>query len=247
MTSPAEERLERLERELSNLKRRHRWLMVSAGLGLATVVSAWTWEGAVGPASAEQLVIRADTIRASTFLVDNGQGEVRALLDANESEGARLVLLGSEGKVHAAFEVTGSVPSVSLLDEAGAVRAGINVEEHANVSLSDQTGRQRITLAAVAAGPKLQLTDSNGEVRAILGATDLGPGFNMYDKQGTLRGALGVVESGPALELRDEAGTMRAAIGAVGTRTSEGDRKAHPESSLLLAGPDGSVVWSAPR
>lgn len=56
-----------------------------------------------------------------------------------------------------------------------------------------------------------------------------------------------VAEAGPALDLRDAEGNPRAQLGAGSAVTPDGTTTTYPESSLRLFGPDGNLIWSAPR
>ena len=69
----------------------------------------------------------------------------------------------------------------------------------------------------------------------------------LSDQSGTYRAKLGLNETGqPALYLLDQNGGIRAALGAGATTTPDGKTTSYPESSLLLFGPDGTVIWRVP-
>ena len=55
-----------------------------------------------------------------------------------------------------------------------------------------------------------------------------------------------VIGDGPILEVLDENGKLRAKMGATLFVSPDGRRTIYPESSLLLFGADGKVIWSAP-
>jgi len=57
--------------------------------------------------------------------------------------------------------------------------------------------------------------------------------------------ALTVDKDGPSLNLRDENGMERFTAGKIKTVTPDGKVIEYPESSLVLFGPDGKIIWSA--
>ena len=69
--------------------------------------------------------------------------------------------------------------------------------------------------------------------------------FILEDENGKHRAWLGVDKDGPSLSLWDEKGKIRFAAGKVETVTSDGKTIAYSESSLILFGPDGKIIWSA--
>jgi hypothetical protein len=141
-----EERLEKLERELSRAKFRNRWLL--AGVGLAVGIGLVAW--AFGPTAALAQSTRAalTEVRANSFILEDENGKVRAMLITTK-DGPRLSLLDENGKPRAGLGVSKDGPSLSLYDENGKDRAG---------------------MAMTKDGPKLGLFDENGVRRTMLGA-----------------------------------------------------------------------------
>jgi hypothetical protein len=72
-----------------------------------------------------------------------------------------------------------------------------------------------------------------------------GPGLNLLDENGKPRAGLGVSKDGPTLILIDENGKGRATVGVTQTTTPDGRTTTYPESSLLLFGSDGKIIWQA--
>lgn len=114
--------------------------------------------------------------------------------------------------------------------------------------LEDVEGRTRGLLFVTEAGPGLVLSNEQGAPRLVLNASGVGAGLVFNDAEGASRvWLLQDDENGPSLRLHDEAGMARAMLGA-GSFTSRGGRETRfPESSVVLVGPDGTMVWSAPR
>jgi hypothetical protein len=93
----------------------------------------------------------------------------------------------------------------------------------------------------------LKLLDGHGKIRAALASVDDGPALGLYDEKGNARAGLGLVKEGPGLTLRDETGTLRAGIGVGIVKALDGKTSFYPESSMRLFGPDGGILWSAPK
>jgi hypothetical protein len=73
-----------------------------------------------------------------------------------------------------------------------------------------------------------------------------GPVVALLDENDNERTVLVVLKEGPALMLLDENGKTRALLGTGQIMTPDGKVVSYPESSLILFGPDGKVLWSAP-
>ena len=117
-----EERLGRLERELSWAKTGNRWLMVGTVLLVGGLCVAWVEAGAVMAAQTQQDT--AEEIRANRFVLVDDAGRTRATLGMREGE-----------------------PDLRLMDEVGAERVilGVTTEfgsaVHYNTSSSgERTG-----------------------------------------------------------------------------------------------------------
>ncbi len=111
--------------------------------------------------------------------------------------------------------------------------------------LEDQNGETRAILGVGKYGPSLTLYDENGKARAELGMFKNGPSLNLYDEKCNPRGMLAMIKDRPGLLLFDENRNLRFAAGKAEIETPDGKTIAYPESSLILFGPDGKVIWSA--
>ena len=133
---------------------------------------------------------------------------------------ARRILIEDENdKVRAALTASG----LSLYDEKG-LRAGLNVNKD---------------------GPKLVLYDENFKASAGLNQSLYGASQILNDENGKTGAWLQVSKEGPSLSLLDGKGETRFAAGKTKTVSPDGKTIEHPESSLILFGPDGKVIWSA--
>ena len=92
---------------------------------------------------------------------------------------------------------------------------------------------------------KFVLEDKNGKERASLLVTGFGSWLSLDDENGETRIGLGIFADDPSLTLYDENGKERFVAGKVVGLSSDGKTIEYPESSLILLGPDGKVIWSA--
>ena len=111
--------------------------------------------------------------------------------------------------------------------------------------LEDAKGKTLAALALEEFGPGLALFDENGTPRAGLWADKDGPSLSLFDENGKNRAGLWASKDGPRLALSDENGKNRFMAGKTKTATPDGKIIEYPESSLILFGPDGKVIWSA--
>jgi hypothetical protein len=95
-----EERLEKLERELSRVKGRNRWLLAGVGLCLVSVVVVYGlgWAGLTAHASEGA----PKEVRATNFVLEDGEGKMRASLGMDE-DGLELRLRYGNGNIGAAL------------------------------------------------------------------------------------------------------------------------------------------------
>jgi len=92
---------------------------------------------------------------------------------------------------------------------------------------------------------KIVLEDENGTCRAALAVGEYGPSLALWDEKFQIRALLGLGKDGPLLKLLDEKGQDRFAAGKTKAVSPDGKTTEYPESSLILFGPDGKVIWSA--
>jgi hypothetical protein len=214
-----EERLENIERELGRVKRRNRWLLGAILLLVGGLVAAWAFKTTVTTAQA-QGAGAVKEVRANSFVLEDENGKGRAILFTLQDE-TDLLLWGGNGKSYARLNVTKDGPKMALYDESGKSCAALNFfEDEPRLTLGDENGKIRVWLSLVKGCPVLNLYDQNGKRRTGLSAA-------------------------PGLALWDEKGQIRFAAGKAGTKSPDGKTIEYPESSLILFGPDGKVIWSA--
>jgi hypothetical protein len=115
--------------------------------------------------------------------------------------------------------------------------------------VQDKNGNLCASLAANMGYPMLTLFDKN-----IIGASarlslyDGGAGLFLTGGYGEGKSiSLDAGKYGPCLKLYDNKSNIRATLGTNQTTTPDGKTITYPESSLVLFGTDGNVVWQAPR
>ncbi len=235
-----EERLENVERELKQVKRRGRFLigavvMLAAGLAFVAGLKA----------AAARAV--APEIHARSISLEDENGTVRVSLKG-DAEMPGLWLLDAKGEPRASLSADEYGPRLSLAsgkDRPNVVLAANDTT--AGLSLWDA---QEETLAALSVnknGPGLSLTYKSGQPGVWLYSGETGPGLNLNDPSGLPRAGVSVNKLGPALVLKDDKGTPRLRLGRAEIRTQDGRKTEYPESSLMLFGPEGKVLWSAAK
>jgi len=151
--------------------------------------------------------------------------------------GAILLLAGGL-IVPAVFETTAFRARAQGAKTAKEIRAKAFV-------LEDENGKVRAGLSVFRDVPSLKLSDEYGKTRAALTVIKNGPWLALYDEKGQGRAGLGVLKDSPHLTFFDENGNDRFAAGKIATVSPDGKTIEYPESSLILYGPDGKVIWSA--
>jgi len=131
-------------------------------------------------------------------------------------------------------------------DENGKGRAMLEVnEEGTGLGLADENGKLRAGLFMTKDGSGLSLRDENRKTRVMLNVTKDGPMLALADENGKSRARLDVVKEGAGLRLIDEKGQGRVTVGVTQITSPDGRTITYPESSLLLYGADGKVIWQA--
>lgn len=223
-----EERLERLEKTLGRSKRFNRWLLVSIGVAAGFWLSAGclhskpAWAQATGPGSDG-----SGLLRGKGLAIEDQNGKIRASLGLLEKDGpAMLRLYGENGK--------SNVRLCASNDDAW-------------LCLSDESGEPRVTLQVSKYGPSLAMYGKKSGNRCVLNVGARGPQLSLFDMKGVIRAELSAPEEGPGLSLSDEHGNDRAVLGMVGTKSPDGTRVQHPESTLTLFNQENKVVWQSPK
>lgn len=156
-----EERLEKLERELSRVKNRNRWLLAGVGLCLMSMVVVY------GPGLASLTAHASEgapkEIRATSFVLEDANGKPRASLGMDE-DGLVLRMRYENGNIGAALCLHDEKMVLSLADNSGKPRAVLGVTKNMPLlCLYDEKEEPRATLAVLADGPHLVLLDEKGK------------------------------------------------------------------------------------
>ena len=188
VTGTTEERLEKLERTT------HRHRLVLAGIGVAVLACAIIWVviGTAGKAQAQSPGNPPKDIRASQFVLEDGNGKTRALLVMTE-DGPGLFLYDENGKLRADLSEINGVPAVSLFDKNGKGRTQLHL------SKGD--------------GPELIMNDANGNTLVSLGVNMYGQGLLLKDANGNTRASLAAAKDETTLRLSDENDHVRVGLG----------------------------------
>ncbi|NIA08179.1 MAG: hypothetical protein GWP14_11195 [Actinobacteria bacterium] len=219
-----EERLEKLELELARTKRNSRRLILG-GMGLFLGLSA--------------LLVAGRTTTSTVYAQEKTND--KTVIRANA-----FILLDEQGRERGALSMYSFGPALTLLDEKNKTRAVLSVgKEGPNLSLADEKGKPRVFLAMDEKGMGLGMFAEQGNSLTLAVIKD-GPGLNLVDENGGIRVALCLDKDRPMLDLRDENGKSRAVLGSGRTTAPDGKIISYPESSLLLFGPEGKIIWQAP-
>jgi len=112
-----EERLEKIEKELAEARRRNRWLLTIMGLVVVGIGLAWILTKTTAAATA---TTAPKVIRANDFIVENANGKTRAELSVDK-DGPRLGLLDEKGKPRAELGIDKDKSGLKLGDANGKV------------------------------------------------------------------------------------------------------------------------------
>lgn len=224
-----EERIEKLEAELAEIKaglaaaKRHtRRLMVGVGVVLvmfALFVAVRVMTGEKGK-----------VIRANRFELVDDKGITRAILRANEYD-SKLILLDKNGTLRTWLSET----ELAMFDEKVTLRYRSWLRE-TGLSLYDENGQGRAELVATKAGSGLRLCDEEGRPRVELAVIEDYPMLRLVNENGKPRVILATGKEGALITLCDQNDKPRIMMGCTPSTPV-----------LMLQGPDGKVIWSAPR
>jgi hypothetical protein len=159
-----DERLEKLERELSRAKTRFRWLVIGAGICFMSVGVIY----AFGQYETRFLhrANKADTgkeLRANNFVLEDSNGNPRVSLGMDE-DGVVLRLKYGNGNIGAALCLHDDKMVLSLSDNNGRPRAVLGVTKNMPIlCLYYQREEPRASLAVLTDGPHLNLYDEKGK------------------------------------------------------------------------------------
>lgn len=230
MSSSTEDQLDRLQRELSKVKRWFRTLLAAVGglvlaggvlasmnggiplvlaVGIALVGAtlAWAWNGTPETDDAARTHDDQKVLRAHALILEDEDGITRGSLEITESGPWGLFLNDAAGMLRAALLAGEGGAGINLYDGAGELRSILDVsEERPTLILNDDRGKARIRVDVTDGGPRVGLFDQAGEQRAALGATRIGPILNLFGEAGEAGVVLQLTKPGPRISLKDETG-----------------------------------------
>lgn len=159
-----DERLEKLERELSRARTRFRWLVVGAGLCVMSVAVLYAF--GQYQTTITSRATKAGTgkeIRANNFVLVDANSQQRASLGMDE-DGVELRLRYGNGNIGAALCLHDEKMVLSLSDNSGKPRAVLGVTKNMPIlCLYDQREEPRASLVVLTDGPHLMLYDEKGK------------------------------------------------------------------------------------
>jgi len=156
-----DERLEKLERELSRARTRFRWLVVGAGLCFMSVAVIYAY-GQYRTTFLPRATEASKELHANNFVLEDANGKPRASLGM-DGDGLELRLKYGNGNIGAALCLHDDKVVLSLSDNNGKPRAVLGLTQKMPLlCLYDEREEPRATLAVLADGPHLVLRDEKG-------------------------------------------------------------------------------------
>ena len=156
-----EDRLDRLERELSRSRKRFRWLILGAGLGLLSAAVLYASRDHSDAAKVGQ------ELRATSFILEDANGKPRASLGLDE-DGLELRLRYENDNIGAALCLHEDKVVLSFADKVGKPRAVLGLTKNVPLlCLYDEKEEPRVTVALLQDGPHLVLRDEKGNALPI--------------------------------------------------------------------------------
>ena len=262
-----EERLAKLEKDLSTANRRNRWLMAIVGIVALGVGLSWVMAVTSGPALASKTNDESQVIRAAGFVLVDDQGRERgvfsmsganpmlALFDEHRGNGVLLIssamdtglsLADGNDNVRARLTLTDEGPSLSM-GEINSGRVHLTArEDGSGLTLSAGNGDATTFLFAQMSSHGLQIQDKTGKPRIIMAQESGNPSLSFRDENDGTRLWLSIADNGPFLSLADRNDTIRAMLGASASKSPDGRVILYPESTLWLKEENGEI-WLAPH
>jgi len=157
-----EERLDRLERELSRTKLLNRWLLTGVGLCIGVLVVVWAFGTATTTArtaGTEPIILRANAL-----FIEDENGNERAALFADNAVGPRLLLKAENGQARVVLGITKQGPTLNLIGEDQKQRVSLFLaNDDPMFVLFDKYQRMRVHIGLIDGRPKLAKFDENGK------------------------------------------------------------------------------------
>jgi len=170
-----------------------------------------------------------------------------------DKDGPTLSLRDENGKDRAKLGLSNKFgPSLALSDANGTRLAELNAHDTSRLTLFAGSGAGSVHLTAIQDGGMVRVSSGDQErhAGAMLFSTGNSATVSVDVKDGILRrdaAKLAVYGGKTSLTISDEKGSSRAVLGVTRTEMPDGSSTTYPESSLVLFGTDGKVIWQAPR
>lgn len=196
-------RIDRLERELEAVARRHRYFAMFAITFMLLVLIA------IG---GRVLALQRGRLSTDTneLFVRDQNGTIRASLIADEDDAVRFRLYDPAGKPRVTMVVTkDGIAGLGVNDANANTRAAMGMsEDQSYMFLNDKNVKPRIGMTIDKDGPAIDLADEGGKNRVRLSLVKDAGGLLLFDGNGKRRAEM-TVDKEPAgvhLELKDENG-----------------------------------------
>lgn len=177
-----------------------------------------------------------------------GQQAVKTKGTFTEIEAERIYLRDHKGVRRMSIDGT---PRISLKHDNG--RPGISLfifeDGKATLLVQEKTNVLGSSISlSVNESTRILLFDNKAKARIHLTTLDGSPSISLNDNKGEQRMSLGMHEDAPNILLFDNKQKIRAVLGVTELLVPKtGEEIIRPESSLVLLGPDGKVIFQAPR
>jgi hypothetical protein len=112
--------------------------------------------------------------------------------------------------------------------------------------IEDDSGKKTIRLGFNKGAPVVELNDLEKKDMLRLMISEKGPTVVMFSNDKLRLGFVANGEMGAGIHLMDATGMPRCSVGAAESYLDDGTRTQHPESHIVLWGPDGKSIWEAP-
>jgi hypothetical protein len=261
-----EERMANLELQLGRIKRRNRWLLAAVLLLAGGLVIPAVLETTAFPAG-EQATGSAKEVRANRFILEDQKGTKRASLEATgataalgiydekgnprvslyeSQDGTCLAFSDGKGEVKLMFSEDEDGSKLNLFDELGNLNVSLDAgADSAILSLVNESKKHFNELRVDKYGSGIIFGNNIARSQAYLGMDANSPTLRLSDEHSSPRAEMTLHKYGPALQFYDEKLNLRFVAGRALTETPDGISFSYPESSLILFGPDGKVIWNA--
>jgi len=160
-----DERLERLEKELTRAKRHNLWLLTTTGLIVLTLTLMRVFTGLENNAHAKGKGNEPRVVSANEFILEDGEGRCRSKLFV-DTKGPCFNLIDEKDRLRAQLRLIKDEPFLILMNEKGNGSVSLNQKEQGvGLVLCDQEYRVRGVFAVTKSGAGIEIWDENGSTQ----------------------------------------------------------------------------------